>query len=708
MKERIAQLVQKTLKGEMYVKPVPTEYDRMDLFLSRQKREVKQICEFIANQEPLITEYSALTGFFRFDGSVVGDAFNRIGHKATDECLRLFYLKGVENLSAMDWQHATSDYRRVLEKGIEGIIEDINDSMQKHRTEEETEFLEGLKDIAYALIGWAEKCSARAMEFAKVVENEEYRQNLNRLSEALLQVPKHAPGSFYEAVLSIYVCFSANPDSLGTLDRYLTPFYEHDLKTGVLTEDEAKELLQELYLMVQAVTPISSDAFTKGGQSHFCIGGRDAAGRDCFNAASQIIVESMMELPIFIPQVTLRWTKDTSREILRFMLDAERKDPMKRISVTNDDKRIDAHVKICGFPYEEAINYTLVGCNEPAMLGGMSANSSHGNLAHSVENLFYSYAERICKTSTFEQFHEIFKESLYRDLDLIYYYDDLYNLERAKDINYVSSLFFNGCIEKAKSMTRGGVKYAISCIMFLGTVNVIDSLSIVKQLVFDEKIVSMEELTKALQADWTGYETLRLLILKKGKFFGNDDETSNYAAKLFYEDLYEYVKDKRTVFGYPVLIGDHTGYNEHFKWFGMGTKATPDGRSAGAPLKYGISQTEGKDRNDLTALLNSISKFDVHGISSATVTNLSLDEQLVRRDDYFEKIVDLLEAYLKNGGMQFQLNYISREELIAAKKCPKAYRSLRVRVTGYSDYFTSLKESIQDSIVERTTKTCRI
>ena len=531
---------------------------------------------------------------------------------------------------------------------------------------------------------------------------------MTRLAEALLQVPKHAPGSFYEAVLSIYVCFSANPDSLGTLDRYLTPFYEHDLKTGGLTEDEAKELLQELYLMVQAVTPISSDAFTKGGQSHFCIGGRDAAGRDCFNAASQIIVESLMELPIFIPQVTLRWTKDTSREILRFMLDAERKDPMKRISVTNDDKRIDAHVKICGFPYEEAINYTLVGCNEPAMLGGMSANSSHGNLAHSVENLFYSYAERICKTSTFEQFHEIFKESLYRDLDRIYYYDDLYNLERAKDINYVSSLFFNGCIENAKSMTRGGVKYAISCIMFLGTVNVIDSLSIVKQFVFDEKIVSMEELTKALQADWTGYETLRLLILKKGKFFGNDDETSNYAAKLFYEDLYEYVKDKRTVFGYPILIGDHTGYNEHFKWFGMGTKATPDGRSAGAPLKYGISQSEGKDRNDLTALLNSISKFDVHGISSATVTNLSLDEQLVIRDDYFEKTVDLLEAYLKNGGMQFQLNYISREELIAAKKCPKAYRSLRVRVTGYSDYFTSLRESIQDSIVERTTKTYRI
>ena len=676
----------------------------MDLFLSRQKREVKQICEFIANQEPLITEFSALTGFFRFDESVVGDAFNRIGHKATDECLRLFYLQGVENLSAMDWQHATSDYRGVLEKGIVGIIEDIELSLQKNRTEEETEFLEGLKDIAYSLIGWAKKCSARVAAFAETVENEEYRRNLTRLSQALLKVPKYAPGSFYEAVLSIYVCFSANPDSFGTLDRYLTPFYEQDIKAGVLTRYEAKELLQELYLMVQAVTPISSDAFTKGGQSHFCIGGRDTAGKDCFNATSRLIVESMMELPIYIPQVTLRWTQDTPREVLRFMLDAERKDPMKRISVTNADKRIAAHVNICGFPYEEAINYTLVGCNEPAMLGGMSANNSHGNLAHSVEALFHSYGEQICKASTFAEFHGIFKESLYRDLDKIYYYDDLYNLERAKDINYVSSLFFNGCIENAKSMTRGGVKYAISCIMFLGTVNVIDSLAIVKQFVFDEKIVTMEELTKALQADWSGYEDIRAIILKKGKFFGNDDEISNYAAKLFYEDLYEYVKRKRTVFGYPVLVGDHTGYNEHFKLFGLGTKATPDGRKTGAPLTYGIAQSGGKDRNDLTALLNAISKFDEHGISSATVTNISLDEQLIRREEYFEKTVDLLETYLKNGGMQFQLNYISREEVLAAKKDPESYKSLRVRVTGYSDYFTCLTEAIQDSIVERTTK----
>lgn len=704
MSERIEKLTQMSLSGNMYVHPVTTEFDRMDLFLSKQKREVKRICEFIANQEPLITEYSALTGFFHFDESVVGDAFNRIGHPATDECIRLFYLQKVQNLSSMDWQHATSDYRRVLEKGLVGIIEDIDVSLAQHQAEEEVEFLTGLKDIAHALIGWAKKCSDRAAEFAKTVEQEEYRANLERLSKALLRVPKYAPGSFYEAVLSIYVCFSANPDSFGTLDRYLTPFYEQDLATGAITREEAKELLQEMYLMVQAVTPISSDAFTKGGQSHFCIGGRDIDGKDCFNSTSRLIVESMMELPIYIPQVTLRWTNDTPRDVLRFMLDAERNDPMKRISVTNDDKRIKAHMHICGFPYEEAINYTLVGCNEPAMLGGMSANNSHGNLAHSVEALFHEQAKQVCEASTFEQFHEMFKASLYRDLDIIYHYDDLYNLERAKDINYVSSLFFNGCIENAKSMTRGGVNYAISCIMFLGTVNVIDSLAIVKQFIYDEKLVTMEELVRALQADWQGYEELRTAILKRGKFFGNDDETSNYVAKLFYDDMYEYVKTKKTVFGYPVLLGDHTGYNEHFKWFGQDTKATPDGRYAGEPLHYGLSQSGGKDRNDLTALLNAISKFDVQGLSGATVTNLSLDEHLIRQDEYFEKTVDLLETYLRNGGMQFQLNYVSREELLEAQACPEKHRSLRVRVTGYSEYFNNLARTTQDSIVERTVK----
>ena len=701
MEQRIKKLMDLTMKGKMYVETVKTDFDRMDLLLPEQEKDVKRICEYILNQKPLITKYSGFTGFFNFDGSVVGDAFHRSGHRKTGEFLSEFYCKHIDNLSSMDWQHGTSDYRKVLSVGIVGIIKEIEESIAKHTETEKIEFLKSLKKIAKTFILWMEKCSALTLEYSKSVEEPDYRKNLEKLSKALLNISKRAPSNFYEAVLTIYVCFSMNPDSFGTLDRYLSDFYFEDISNGVLTEEEAKTYLQELYLMVQAHTPIESYGFTRGGQSHFCIGGRDEKGKDCFNEMSRLVVDSLMELDTHIPQITLRWTNDTPREVFKYLLECEKNDKNKRIAFTNDDRRIEAYTKICGFPYEEAINYTLVGCNEPSMLGGMSGSSSHGNLAHSIEWVMHYRGDEIVQAKTFEEFYAIFKDQLYEDLDKIYYYDDMYNLQRAKDINYVSCLFLNGCIENGKSITQGGVNYAVSTIMHLGNVTVIDSLAIVKQFVFDEKSVSMAELLGALESNWVGFEELRMKILKTGKFFGNDDETSNYVAKCFYDTLYEYIKDKKTVFGYPVLMGDHTGYPLHFKWFGEATKATPDGRYSGEPLSYGIFQKDGKDRNGLTALMNAITKFDVNGISSATVTNLALDDSYVRDAEYFEKTVDMLETYFKNGGIHFQLNHVSREELLNAKATPEKYKNLKVRVTGYSDYFTRLEDVVQDSIIRR-------
>ena len=200
-----------------------------------------------------------------------------------------------------------------------------------------------------------------------------------------------------------------------------------------------------------------------------------------------------------------------------------------------------------------------------------------------------------------------------------------------------------------------------------------------------------------------GYEELREIILKKGDFFGNDTERSNYVAQKLYGSLYNFLKDKTNLFGYHWLIGDLLGYNENHKWLGEKMKATPDGRFHGDMLKFGIGQSEGRDRNGLTALLNSIAKLDPNGIScGSTVTNISLDEQLIKDDNNFEKTVDMLETYFKNGGVHFQLTYVSKEDLINAKEMPENYGNLRVRVTGFSDYFVKLNESIQDDIIART------
>ena len=137
MNERIRKLTELTLKGEMYAHPTKTEYDREDLFLSRQQRESKQLCQFILNQQPVLTEYSKMTGFFNCDSSVVGDAFRRRGHAAFVKLKDDFYCKPVDNLSTFEWQHATADYQKVLDKGIKGIIEEIDESLKIHTETEE-------------------------------------------------------------------------------------------------------------------------------------------------------------------------------------------------------------------------------------------------------------------------------------------------------------------------------------------------------------------------------------------------------------------------------------------------------------------------------------------------------------------------------------------------------------------------------------------
>lgn len=703
MNKRISELTKLTLEGKMYAEVKPVEFDRMDLLLPREEQETKRLCEFILSQEPVITPYSKMTGYFNMDGSIVGDAFRRMGHKFYAELKKEFYLKSVDNLSTQEWQHATADYTKVLKKGIGGIIAEIDESAKIHTSMEELAFLNALKKVALTLVERAHMCSRKALKLSETVDNPEYKENLKLLSDTLMRVPENKPESFYEAVLTIYFCFAADPDSVGTLDRYLNSFYENDIAKGILTRDEAKEYLQELFLMLQSATHHESPNFTRGGESHFCVGGYLPNGEDGFCELSKLILESLTELPTWIPQVTLRWTEKLPRETFKYVMDLERKDPHKRIAFQNDEKRIKCYTEICGFSYEDAVSYTTVGCNEPAFPGGISGSNSKINFMRSVETLFHRKSDEIADAKDFEEFYAVFEKEMQSDLDIAYDFDDKYNRVRAKDLNYLSSIFFRGCIEKAKSLTRGASDTVIASPNYMGIANVIDSLIVVKQFVFDDKTVTMPHLIKALQNNWQGYEELRAVIIKKGDFFGNDTERSNYVAQKLYKSLYDFLKNKTNLFGYHWLVGDLTGYHQHYKWFGEKTKATPDGRYNGDMLKFGFGQSEGRDRNGLTALLNSIAKADPNAIGcGSTVTNITIDEQLVKNDDNFDKTVNMMEAYFKNGGVHFQLTYVSKEDLIKAKETPDDYKNLRVRVSGFSDYFVKLNDALQDDIIERT------
>ena len=704
MNERIRKLAEKTINGDMYVYPVKTEYDREDLFLSPIKMSAKRVCEYILNQEPLIVEESCFTGLLKFDGSVEGDIFGRTGHRNFGIAYENFYNKPVDNLLTFEWQHSAGNFGKIINHGLVGIKDDIKKSKVNHQDDiEATEFLETQMDFCNTVIKFAQKCSDKAIEAAKKTENKEYKENLIKLSEGLKNVPENPAESFYEAVLSLYVCYSYIPDSIGLIDRYLYPYYKNDIEKGVLIPEKAAEYLQELFLMLQARIHKSSDRFYRGGESHFCIGGYLENGEDGFNDLSRLIVDSLMELPTWIPQISLRWTDKTPHEVLRYMMDCERKDPNKRIAFVNDIPRINGLMKYTGLSYEDAVSYTMIGCNEIALPGGIVFGFDQINILRSVENTFYKRSEDIISTESFDEFFDIYREEMFNDLWAANRIGKGLQDIRNRDINIVSNIFIEGCIEKAKSVSPKSARF-LAVGVLIGLPNVIDSLSITKQFVFDEKLVSMSELVDAIKNNWSGYEDLRTLIMKKGCFFGNDDDCTNEIANRFFKSLDEW-NNTDNYLGKKWMFGNLVGYNEHHKFFGDATKATPDGRYDGDMLTFGIGQGGGKDRKGLTALLNSVAKCDPYNIlTGPSVTNIMLDEQLIKKDENFEKLVYLFENYFKMGGTHFQLTYVSQEDLLNAQKNPDQYKSLRVRVSGFSDYFVFLNKGLQDDIISRTEK----
>ena len=344
----------------------------------------------------------------------------------------------------------------------------------------------------------------------------------------------------------------------------------------------------------------------------------------------------------------------------------------------------------------------MVGCNEPSLVGGIWLGGCTTNIARSLSRLLERRGELIaCKT--FDEVYALYEQCLDADLERALEINNAFNEYRSRDTNTLSSIFLDGCIESAKSATQGGARLAVSGANIMGMTCVIDSLTVIAQFVFEERAFTMEELLDALDANWENREFMRALILKKAKFFGNNDPLSDGIARRFTDSLHAFLAPRRNLFGNHLLLGCLAGYNPHYVYFGNLTGATPDGRFDGDPFMVGAGQTAGKDREGLTALLNSVAQMDESGILCGPfVCNLMLDEALIRNDDHFDKTAHMLETYFRMGGLHVQLNYVSREELLAAREHPEQYGHLRVRVSGFSGTFTLLEESIQDDIMRRT------
>ena len=701
---RIQRLLARSLDHDVRPDPVAVKYDPADLALPEPIRIGKRLKEYISAQPVTLRADEEMVGWLTFDGSVESDIFPRIGHRAFGAALSQYYCKPQDALATFEWQHSSIDYPKLVNGGLVQMRAEIEASKKKWAgNQERLDYLKGMELAMDGLEARVRNCVAECRHQAAAEPDAVRKAKLLEMAERCARVPMQPATSFVDAVQSIYFCFDCLTDAIGRIDQYLAPFYFADLKKGTLTRIQAEEVLQELFIYIDAHTSHKSCNYDKGGECHMTVGGLTPDGRDGWTEFSQLVVESMMALDLKRPQMSFRWHPGTKRETLRFILDCERKDPNMRVALDGDMPRVQAFTKRFGMPVEKARNYCMTGCNECTFMGGVSLGGCKWNVLRTMDSLFTRRREEVLSCRTWEAFQKLFEDQFRREFDEYVVWFDKFNELRSGDCNILSALFLTGCIENAQSPTRGGATCADALVLMIGEPNLVDSLCIVRQFVFEEKRCTMAELAAALAANWEGHEALRREITREGKFFGANDPFTNEVAQFMHLALARISEGRRDRFGNLFDFGNLAGYHDHGAKFGRVTGPTPDGRRRGEDMSFGSGPAMNHGTDAATSALLSVARMDPeHLLAGGGIMNLSLPASTVSDDAEFEKVVILVETYFREGGIHLQLNHVSRETLIDAQKHPEKYPNLRVRVSGFSGYFVRLRKTTQDEIIART------
>lgn len=598
--------------------------------------------------------------------------------------------------------HKAADYGFIIKNGIKGYEKKIRDARERYADDEEKiTFLEDLSFLCEAISAWTE-ANARACERKAEEEGcRKRKQELLHMAALCRKVPMNPAENFYEAVQSYFFIFLLFPDGLGRPDQYFYPYYRMDMEKGNITREFALELIENLFIRIFQVQD-TQESFFKGwsGYNHGVIGGYTDEGMCGHNDITSIILEALCDLPTWRPQISYRYTDKTSHRQMREVCEANYKRP-DVIMFLNDEVIVE-NLVMAGVSRKDAIQYSVSGCNETVVTGcsQMGALEGHVNLMYCFEQVITNVPV-LEKIVTFEDFYKAIEVYFREELELAVSYSYERAAAEAVEPDLVKSLFTAGCIEKAAPITRGGAKYNNSAWCLTGLINLANSLSIIKQMVFEERYFTLKELSEFLKADWKGYEEVRAYIIKHGRYFGNDDDYADCFINKIAASLCEIVKDRVPYRGGRYMFGTLTGYELSHVEFGKECMASPDGRHAGEALAASVAAYPSSDRNGLTAYLKSAGKIDGGLIGTSVVVNLSLDRAVADTEEKRDLLASIIETYFRLGGVQLQINYLSVGELRKAQQSPDAYRNLRVRVTGFSGFFTEFDRELQDEIIER-------
>jgi formate C-acetyltransferase len=624
--------------------------------------------------------------------------------------------------------HILPDVAGWIHLGVNGLRERVRAA--RNRPEGVTPSQDEFYRAALIALQAAEEFMTRYTDLARRLQGQAQdtvrRLELARIADVCAWLAENPARDFQEALQAIWFLFvllqiesNASSFSPGRLDQVLLPYLQHDLKAGSLSLCQAQELLECLWLKFNEIVLLrsaSSARYFAGFPIGFniIVGGQTPDGHDATNLLSYMCLRAQADLGLTQPNLSIRIHPLSPQEFLEtaaFVISKGSGMPQ----VFNDQVIIPAQLGR-GIEERDALDYAPVGCVElstPGKALGWS-DAAMFNMARVLELTLYGGQDPqtgeqvgpetcpLTELAAFEELEEAYDRQLAHFVDLMV--QGCNTVDRVHTQVLPSpflSLVIEDCIERGVDVTAGGAHYNFSGVQGVQIANVADSLQAIRQAVFEEQWLSAGDLLAALRADFDGREPLRQRLLNRVPKYGNDDDRVDDLARKWAERYSELVARYPTVREGSYQPGFYT-VSAHMP-MGANVGATPDGRHAGQPLADGgLSPMAGRDRQGPTAVLRSVSKINLRLASNGTLLNMKFLPSIFEGAQALREFVSLLRAFCRLEIPHVQFNVVSAETLKQAQINPEDYRSLVIRVAGYSAYFIELDSALQNEIIHRT------
>lgn len=615
------------------------------------------------------------------------------------------------------------DFKKEIAQAIAAL--DFTSDAEAYNKREE---LKGMDISCDAVILFAERHAKLAESMAAATADPARKQELLKIAANCRWVPAHAPTDFWEALQSYWFCHLAvitelngwDAFSPGHLDQHLLPFFAGGLSDGTLSREDARELLECFFVKFNnhpsppkvGVTAAESGTYTDFANIN--LGGLLPDGSDGSNEVSHLLLDIIDEMHLLQPSSNIQLSRKSPDAFLKHTLRVVRKG-YGFPSIFNADSVVEEQLRQ-GKTLADARAGGCSGCVEVGAFGKEAyILTGYFNLVKMLELALHNgidpaSGDRLGPATgepdsfaSFEQLFEAFRQQLSHFIGIKIRGNRLIEMIYSATMPApFLSVLTDDCISRGVDYNAGGARYNNSFIQGVGIGSITDSLSAIKDLVFDQKRLALSEFVSTLDADFENDEPLRQRLLNKTHKYGNDDDYADQIMRLVFDAFFDEVDGKPNTKGgvYRIEMLPTTCH----VYFGAVTGAMPDGRRRGAPLSEGISPVQGADRNGPTAVIKSAGKMD-HIRSGGTLLNMKFSPTLLAGESGIDGLTSLVRSYFRMDGHHVQFNVVDVETLKVAKRNPNEHRDLIVRVAGYSDYFCDLSSELQDEIIARTEHT---